>query len=192
MNNLKLLEKPKLETQELLKSATDSLLILSDEYYSAEKYAKSMKTYHSDLAALVKRISEIKESLHKNKLLNLNHESIEELTEELTSIGAAITEITTGVAELKNMTFNLDIKNIDEIEIDQEDIAQLEAQDNKFMQAYVSYKNKLNLNTQDDVARLVGLDRRQISNLESSKHKPQFKTIKKIAEAFGADINEFI
>lgn len=189
MNNLKLLEKPKLTAHELLQAASKSMLDLSDEYHKAERYAAAMKNYHQDLASLVKRVSEIKSILDAGLLAPTE---LVEISDEMDSINTATEEIIAGVHELKSMTFNLDVKDIDDVEIDKDETTALSASDDKFMKAYFAYKTKLNLTTQDDVARLVGLDRRQISNLENSKHKPQFKTIKKIAEGFGADIKEFI
>ncbi len=61
-----------------------------------------------------------------------------------------------------------------------------------FLMVYNKHKARLGLNTQEEVAKLTGLDRRYVSILENQKHKPQHKTLKKLADAFGIEVNEFL
>jgi len=61
----------------------------------------------------------------------------------------------------------------------------------KFLKVYNKLKSDRGLETQADVAKLTGIDRRYISEIEAGKRKPQFKTVKRIADAFGVDVNVF-
>jgi DNA-binding XRE family transcriptional regulator len=191
-NNIKLLKQPILNTEDIFNEAKLALFKIGESYSEAERYCKSMKESHNDLKELFHRVSEIHSLVEAGDKANINKE---ELSDELESIKAAVIEIVDAVQNLKEGIFNSDSVSIEEIENEPEYVEakkELERDDEKFMKAYFYHKSRLNLNTQDDVARLTGLDRRQVSNLETSKHKPQFKTIKKIAEAFRADISEFI
>lgn len=62
----------------------------------------------------------------------------------------------------------------------------------RFFDTYYRYKDKLGLRTQEDMAQLTGLDRRYISKIERSEHRPQYKTLKRFADAFGIDVSELI
>ena len=61
-----------------------------------------------------------------------------------------------------------------------------------FLLVYTKHKARLGLKTQDDVARLTGINRRHISAIERGAHKPQFRTIKRLADAFSVDVTEFM
>jgi len=61
-----------------------------------------------------------------------------------------------------------------------------------FLSVYLRHKARLGLKTQDDVATLTGISRRHVSAIERGMHKPQFRTLVKLADAFGVEVTEFI
>lgn len=69
---------------------------------------------------------------------------------------------------------------------------ELERETRAFLLAYNRHKARLGLKTQEDVARLTGLNRRYISNIERGAHKPQFRTIKRLADAFCVDVTDLM
>jgi DNA-binding XRE family transcriptional regulator len=156
----------------------------------AEDYYKALKGYHQNIAKLMQRLTELKSTPVQGG---------DELGEELQSIAEATVEILEAMESLR-LDNNLlsesaeDIENVERRMIRSQDgalaKAQVEQEAEVFLKNYRSIKAKLGLHTQQDVAELTGIDRRYISIIENGKHRPQFKTIKKIADAFGVDVSK--
>ena len=142
------------------------------------------------------------------KVLKLNYASLAELMAEAESYRKKESLTSDDVEELQNIiNVSIDISEsiqrissgkalADEYEdLDDEQPELPEETDNsyndKFFAIYNKHKARLGLNTQADVAKVTGLDRRYISVIESGKFKPQFKTLKKLADAFGIDVSVF-
>jgi DNA-binding XRE family transcriptional regulator len=155
----------------------------------AKVYYDQLGKYHADIAQLMAELSQLK------------NENSREATEEAKNIVETVWEVFQAIHTLqtKEGLPSEDSQNLDEIEKEllsnqkgkmARESNQREA--NFFLEKYNHHKARLGLLTQEDVSKLTGLDRRQISVLEQGKHKPQFKTIKRIADAFGVPVKEFM
>ncbi len=137
------------------------------------------------------------------KVMELKKGNTEESAEDI----AEVFDVMEGVSSYMKMlreqhfadTFDKDIENIDAWQgelrkKDEHGKASSEALQalEVFRRAYTKHKLRLGLDTQESVAQLTGLNRRHISRLENGIVKPQFKTIKLLAEKFGAEIEEFL
>lgn len=150
------------------------------EYEEAEELSRFLKGQYNVLADLMEQAAKIKQKTaftaqDKNELENILEVSIEIIE----SINRAYSEesLTDDAVEVTDEAPELPSKN---------ELAQ------KFLSVYNKHKARLGLETQADVSALTGLDRRYVSVIESGKMKPQFKTLKKLADAFGIDVSEFV
>lgn len=151
----------------------------------AEAFYKKLKRHHANIAELMAESNRLRKEDPSN-------------VEEMRNIAETIQEVVEAMSHLTEGT-PLEFLSADDGEKEFLSSADgKEAQDQadrskkKFLQAYIKHKDRLGLVTQQDVAHLTGLDRRYVSSIENGKYKPQFKTIKKIADAFGAKVEEFI
>ncbi len=151
----------------------------------AEQYYSDMRRHHQHLSELMGMLQELK----KNKS---PREEVEEVVD-------TTSEVIEAIQALREDRYVLDEqgKDIDVVETEFEGTesgkkaaAELQADVELFMKNYNSFKAKLGLVTQQDVAKLTGIDRRYVSIIESGKHKPQFKTLKRLADAFGVEVEQ--
>jgi len=151
----------------------------------AEQYYSDMRHHHQHLAELMGMLQELKKKKSPRK-------EIEEVVD-------TASEVIEAIQALRDDRYVMDEqgKDIDIMEAEFEGTdsrkraaAELQSEVEQFMKNYNSFKAKLGLVTQQDVAKLTGIDRRYISIIESGKHKPQFKTLKRLADAFGVEVDQ--
>jgi DNA-binding XRE family transcriptional regulator len=137
------------------------------------------------------------------KFIELRKGNTQEVSEDISEVFDVMAAVSSYMDMLRKQhfakTFDDEIQDLDDwkAELDTSDEignAKREASEalEIFRKAYLKHKSRLGLDTQESVAQLTGLDRRHISRLENGAVKPQFKTIKLIAEKFGAPIEEFL
>lgn len=157
-------------------------------FKEAEQYYSDMKRHHQHLAELMGMLQELKGSK------NVPRDEIEEIVD-------TASEVIEAIQALKEDRYLLSEQSKDIEEIEKGFVkenkgknAEVELQSDveRFMTSYYSLKAKLGLSTQKDVAELTGIDRRYISIIESGKHRPQFKTLKRLADAFGVEVEQLI
>lgn len=159
----------------------------SAEYcQEAEAFYSTMKSHHSHLSELMAIMRELKGR-------NAPTGEIREVADTASEVLEAIKALS------KQEEESSDAKDIDAVEAEylnteegKSSSADLKIDIDKFLKNYTSYKSKLGLKTQQDVANLTGIDRRYISIIEGGKHKPQFKTLKRLADSFGIEVDQLI
>jgi len=67
---------------------------------------------------------------------------------------------------------------------------ELDARNAAFLDNYRALKERSGLNTQAKVARRANLSLTTIQSIESGRVRPQFRTLQKLADAFGVSVNE--
>lgn len=154
----------------------------------AESFYKQLGKYHTDIAELMAELSQLKNSKSPEAL-----DEAKNIVETVSEVLQAMHTLSTGEGLPSE-----DSQSVDEIEHGllssaegQTARKQNDEEAKSFLDKYNHHKARLGLLTQEDVSKLTGIDRRQISVLEQGKHKPQFKTLKRIADAFGVSVNEF-
>lgn len=156
-------------------------------FEEAEQYCKDLKHHHKHLAELMGMLQELKKN-------NPPREEIEEVVD-------TASEVIEAIKALQENRFGLDEQGKDLDSIEDEFVAtevgktaadELQSDVERFMKNYNTLKAKLGLMTQQEVAKLTGIDRRYISIIESGKHRPQFKTLKRLADAFGVELDQLI
>lgn len=154
----------------------------------AEAYYKQLGKYHADIAELMAELSAIQksDSPDMDEAQNIVA-TVAELCQAMHALQTNEGLPSEGAQDLEDIE-----KEFLSIEQGQQARTKNEQAASAFLSKYNFYKSRLGLNTQEDVAKLTGIDRRYISILESGKHTPQFKTIKKLADAFGIEVNELI
>ncbi|WP_413582387.1 helix-turn-helix domain-containing protein [Bdellovibrio sp. HCB288] len=187
--NLKLVKPEEINPENVYAYIMQAASETSKKCEEAKAFFDFMQNQHKAIASLMEEA----ESLRVKKAeTGLDEDEVDELNNILDT-AVEIMESINRVRSRK--TIAEDSMSIDDID------QQLELKDSsveeknfssKFLTAYLKHKNRLGLKTQEDVAELTGLDRRYISNIERAKYRPQFKTIKRIADAFGADVSEFM
>lgn len=147
-----------------------------------EQFYQRLKGYHQNIASLMGEMAKLKQSN------NSSQEDLEFIVDTVSDTIEAINNLVNG-SPLEHFSVEALEDDINKT-VNIKQAAQ--RSNDKFLNAYIKHKVRLGLTTQEEVAQLTGLNRRQVSAIENAKHKPQFKTIKKIADRFGADIGEFI
>ena len=176
-----------MSSKSLTKWLSDRFSESREIYKEASQYYNEMKRHHQHLSELMKMLSKKKKNYDKDHIEN---------------IAITASEVIDAIVSLRNNTFNLNDESTDIEKADKEFIPNekdyLEAKKKLkedieiFMKNYTTLKSALGLKTQDDVANLTGIDRRYISVIEQGKHKPQFKTLKRLADAFHVEVSELI
>ncbi|MDH5681761.1 MAG: helix-turn-helix transcriptional regulator [Spirochaetota bacterium] len=67
---------------------------------------------------------------------------------------------------------------------------ELDKEEEYFLRRYTELKASKGIKTQEEMARRSGISQSYISVIESGKHRPQMRTLVKLAETFGVDVNE--
>ena len=167
----------------------------AEECEVAKQYFEDMQTYQKDMSELVQEIVEIRQN---------SQLSAGEKQERADDIKYAVEQVIEAMEVRKKEFVDNHYVEIEEYDLEEWENELSSGEDGKiskedlekeiadFLKKYYSLKTKHGFETQQEVADLTGLDRRQISRLESGKVKPQFKTLQKIALAFGVDISDLI
>lgn len=155
-------------------------------FQEAEQYYSDLKKHHQNLSELMGVLNDLKAQS------NPPREEIDQVVDTASEVIEAIQAITSN-----SYLTDQQLKDVDELEedfvaTDEGKTAQAELQSDidRFLKNYNAFKIKLGLETQKDVANLTGIDRRYISIIENGKHKPQFKTLKRLAAAFGVEVDQ--
>lgn len=186
-NHITLLPSDSLNFEELLDWVRNLAQESSSFCQEVQEYYQQLGKYHKDIANLMAELSQLK--------VNKDEERIEEAR----NIAETALEVFEAMRAFMGKTSfpSQDAQTIDELETElletergqkAKELNQKDAEN--FLKKYNFHKTRLGLLTQEDVSKLTGIDRRHISVLEQGKHKPQFKTLKKIADAFGIHLNE--
>lgn len=161
-------------------------MVTAEAAEAAEEYFKTLKKHHKNMAKLMSELNTLREKNPPNAI------------EEAQAIVDAAVEVSEAIIALNENQFKIqEEKSVDDWESEitsseggKEAIEELNREAERFLAKYTQHKARLGLSTQQDVADLTGIDRRYISEIEKGKHKPQFKTLKKIADAFGISVTD--
>jgi len=186
VNKLQSIPPTNLSPEEILvwiKNQAEKTSAMCDE---ARQHWERLQNYHKNVAELMSELVALEKKQGDNR------DAIQEIAEAAEEVFEAIIAVNTD-RMISNEAVEIgeaerELLGDENSEIDR----QYEASRQKFLRAYNSYKSKLGLSNRDEVAKLTGINARYISEIESGRHKPQFKTVKRIADAFGADVTEFL
>lgn len=187
MNNLKVVRPQTINPDEVFAFAKDMASRSQKLYADAEDYMCFMKNQHESFIQLMAEAESMRLKAQSSGINEEEFEELENIVDTAMEIAESINRVRSKVSLIDDSEL-LESKETEDQASDEED----DNYSTKFIEAYNKHKARLGLKTQDDVAAITGLDRRYISNIERQKYRPQFKTIKRIADAFGADINEFM
>ncbi len=154
----------------------------------AEAYYKVMSQHYERVMQLLGRLQEL-----RTKDSPDGAEEAGEIVETMMEVAAAMEALRTDRYEDPE-SISLDDYEAEVVSTPSGKSAavQLDEEAKAFREAYFHHKQRLGLMTQEDVAQLTGIDRRQISALERGLHRPQFKTLNRLAKAFGIQVTQFM
>lgn len=148
----------------------------------AQDFWKKLKEHHEHIAELMAMMSDLKENKNAG-------EDVEDIVDATMEVLEAIESLKNGENLISATTVPIDEmgKNVsNETRNELHKVAQ------DFLTKYNRHKARLGLDTQQKVAELTGIDRRYISLIERGTHRPQFRTIKRIADAFGIKVEDLL
>lgn len=184
--NLHVADKRELSKEQSMSKFKASLVQEAKEYRKIEAAAGALKEMYDSMASLVQAFNEL-------------DITSEEGIDEALNIIENFSEIQEQANDLRRGIFPRDSKTVEQIEAELLDTdegkqaaKELDSEQQEFLNRYFKHKSALGLTTQKSVAELTGMHVQQISSLESGKYFPQFKTIKKIADAFGIAVTDLI
>jgi DNA-binding XRE family transcriptional regulator len=152
----------------------------------AETYFNAMKRHYGNVTQLLERVQELRVESQPD------HEEPQEIVDTLMQVMEAMDALTHEQFAEGAVDLEEEEHAILKTPAGQEADRQLQVEAQAFREAYFHHKARLGLKTQEDVERLTGINRRYISAIEAGKHKPQFRTIKKLADAFGIDVTKLM
>ncbi len=160
----------------------------AEVFKEAEEKYGNLKKHHQNLSELMGLLQEIKKKEKPDK------NEVNEIIETASEVIGAIQSLADGRYGLSEDSLSVEGARAKFLDTDEGKTAKAELQQEigTFIKNYKALKAKLNLETQQDVADLTGIDRRYISIIEKGKHKPQFKTLKRLADAFGVEMDQLL
>lgn len=182
MSKLHAITTPK-DVDHVLAQVRDFSASARDKCNSVEQIYKVLKQHYSSLTDLM---AEAELYRKKDSLTVDDVEELDNIIEVSLEISESIQRISVG----KNLADDYEDLNDEQPELPEDD--KDNSYNDKFFAIYNKHKARLGLVTQADVAKVTGLNRQYVSVIESGKFKPQFKTLKRLADAFGIDVSEFI
>lgn len=154
----------------------------------AEAFFNTMKRHHESAIQLLARLQQLRQAKPSPESLEEAEEIVETWMEVIEAMEALAHErFDDGAAPLEDE--ERDILSTPE---GQAAARELEAENDSFLRVYFHHKSRLGLKTQEEVEKVTGINRRHISAIERGRHRPQFRTIKKLADAFGIDVGKLM
>jgi len=169
------------------KNAANAASQVCDE---ARTYFEAMSRHYQNVTELLARLQELREKQSPN------------WQEEAQEIVDTWLEVIQAMQELHRERLDSDHESLQTLDDDEHEMLKthegreaaekLDRETAAFLRAYRKNKARLGLETQEEVAELTGINRRHISAIERGVHKPQFRTIKRLADAFGVPVTDFM
>lgn len=152
----------------------------------AREYWEEMHTHHQNIRELLGDLQELDDDpKNRDKQISIL-EVVAEISEAISDLAKGQHSLTKDSMSIDN--FDNELKKSDK---NYEKAAKkVDERYRIFFENYNNLKAKLGYTTQEEVAKLTGIDRRMISRIEKGETKPQFKTIVKIANAFGVEVSD--
>jgi len=186
--SLRVTKPENMDPDTLIEWSKNAAAVAQSQCSEAEAYFNSMKRHYGNVTLLLERMQMVRDDAGR-----------QEEEGEAEEIVCTLTEVVEAMDALRNEQFSDGASTLDDEEraiLDTEDgqaaDRQLAVEAQAFLKAYFHHKSRLGLRTQEDVERLTGISRRYISAIESGKHRPQFRTLKRLADAFGVDVTNIM
>lgn len=150
----------------------------------ANDYFNQLGRHYKNITLLMEEITKAKESqdYDLDEVKQIAH-TVSEVVDAIISLRERI-----GLTSAETLTIDQVEEEFLSAENGQQAKNQYDAQAKAFLKKYNYHKARLGFKTQKEVSEFTKIDHRYISILEQGKHKPQFKTLKKLAEAFGIKV----
>jgi len=185
-NNLKLVSPETMSQEDALEWAKNCFAKAAQICTEARDYWETMHKHHANLSELMAELKLLNDSVEDRERRTEILEVAQEVLEAIIDLRNGMQTISKGSVSLEDL--DTDWKNSREDYRKASEL--LERRYHLFLENYTNLKHKLGFKTQEEIARITGIDRRQISRIETGKSKPQFKTISKIADAFGVKASD--
>ena len=171
----------------LIEWSKNAAVAAHEKCSEVEAYFNAMKRHYGNITQLLARMQVLREEEAPE-----NGEEAQEIVDTLMEVIEAMEALMSERIDDGGVALQDDEKAILETPSGKEAAKQLEAEGKAFREAYFHHKARLGLTTQEDVGKLTGINRRHISAIERGVHRPQFRTLKKLADAFGIDVTKLI
>ena len=185
-SNLKAVNPEEMSKEESLVWAKNCFNEVAHLCEDAKEYWEQMRKHHTNLAELMVSLQSLGDTQEDRDRAVGIIEVVQDITEAIEGLRTDRISISEGSVSIDDWERELLKNKAPYVEANNN----LDARYAKFLDNYNNLKAKLGYKTQEEVANLTGIDRRMISRIESGASKPQFKTILKIADAFGVEVSK--